>query len=876
MFQSTIAIAFLGTPHGGSDLASWVTIPAKALGVLKSINTDLLSVLQINSEVLYRIQNDFLSLVRDLREQDRSLKITCFFESLSMPHVGTIVARPSASLAGYNTISIHANHRDMVKFNIADDLGFLSVLGELRRWVGDVGYSSQTISRVNVSAKELNQEKNECLKSLAFVEIDSRKANIDSPNPKTCEWIFNNSRYKLWETPNSGPGSRNVLWIKGKPGSGKSTLMKRITLEHDKKALTASIFCFSFFFNARGAELENSPLGLYRSLLFQLLQKSKALMEGFLPRFLQKEPQCQGNKVIWQIREISEFFHSAISEMHSRPIYIFIDALDECEEDEVRKIVKNLEDCSAAAVSNGAILKIGVSSRHYPHISLRTITGQEIFLENHNGLDIHRYVLQELNIHEQNLRAELITGLIRKPAGIFFWTSFMVRRLLKASDQGYSADKMKALLDNVPPSLEGLFVEILTCVDLDRQASMTLLAPWVICALRPLLLYELHVALAFSTNEPPLSLMDPKIRTGFDAERFRKCLIDASGGLFETVWINGREVVQVIHDSVRGFFLESEEAVKIMKLPAGKRFLEYGHEQIVAACGRYFHIMELRRCLPLPKRNGYVAVEEMVAMLYKPVMVPFDDFTPYDTTYFHDSVFIHIKKTFHSSVADLESRDGPVSKSPRKILEGWLVFLYYLIVQTGALSSLQSETLDILQQNTSMISLSVPQFSRMTTCIDNLVIFVNKVMKDGFVLKETSGSRCRDLEIAADSSIYLRWFWKGVLRTPPGSITYHNRSDGSWVAYPNTMALDRILELGNSDHTRLGFGFCLVAGKSHRLTDLENSWSHRQFPSCTVPLQDWQILRSWNSEHSGTESLSEILIPFQIPHFKTDFRVGRR
>ena len=40
VFQSIAAIAFLGSPHEGSDLASWAKIPANAMGVLKFTNTD--------------------------------------------------------------------------------------------------------------------------------------------------------------------------------------------------------------------------------------------------------------------------------------------------------------------------------------------------------------------------------------------------------------------------------------------------------------------------------------------------------------------------------------------------------------------------------------------------------------------------------------------------------------------------------------------------------------------------------------------------------------------------------------------------------------------------------------------------------------------
>ena len=860
ILQSVVAIAFFSTPHGGSDLASWANIPAKALGILDSTNTHLLSVSQTSSEVLYSIQTDFLSMIRDLREQDRSLKITCFWESLSMPHFSSIVTKRSASLRGYNTISIHANHRDMVKFNAVDDPGFLSVLGELRRWVKDIEYFPVTYSIDDARAVELNQMRNECLKSLTFLEIDSRKSDIDKPYPHTCEWIFVNERYKAWDSPNSDSGPKDLLWIKGKPGSGKSVLMKRIAHEHEKEFLAKGILCLSFFFNAHGMRLENSLVGLYRTLLFQLLQKSKPLMQAFLPYFFRKEKQCHGKEVTWCAPELSDFFHQAVAKIQTGPVYVFIDALDECEEDEARKLIKDLEDCLTEATSNGATVKLCLSSRHNPHISLRTVTGQELFVEDHNGSDIGHYVHQELHLYGQSLHT-LTKSVIRRSPGIFLWASFMVRRLLKASDQGFSPEQMTALLDSVLPSLEGLFEEILTTMEQSRRASITILAPFVICAFRLLKLREFHDALMFSADAPPLSLLDSNIRNAFSQERFQKYLVDASGGLFET---NERGFVQVIHESVREFFLGSERITVIMSLPPGKRFLDYSHECILASSRHYFHVMELRRCLPPARANGSIAVTELVAMLQRPVLVPFEALCQYGVDYFHDYVFFHVREIVRYSHNDSDIRDFPITKISRTIFEGWLVLIYYSIVQNGKLSSLQHETLSLLHENTSIIGLSISQLSRVTTSINNLLIFVGQAMKDGFVLKEASGSYYHELQVMANDSTYLELFVYGkadMLRIKRfGSRRFKDwlkLKNGSQMKLPKDVKLDRVLGMYSERHVRrngLGLGFYLVAVNSPTLSDLEHCWSRRDFPWFTIPLRDWLIVEKL--EWTGSQNLN--------------------
>jgi hypothetical protein len=138
IFDCTKGIIFMGTPHTGSWMADWAKIPASALGIVKSTNLTLLKILETDDQLLESIQVGFLAMIRDLRESNRRLEVTCFFEELPLPVVGKVVSKESATFAGYNPISIHANHRDMVKFTSADETGFKRVLGELTRWEAEL------------------------------------------------------------------------------------------------------------------------------------------------------------------------------------------------------------------------------------------------------------------------------------------------------------------------------------------------------------------------------------------------------------------------------------------------------------------------------------------------------------------------------------------------------------------------------------------------------------------------------------------------------------------------------------------------------------------------------------------------------------------
>jgi type II secretory ATPase GspE/PulE/Tfp pilus assembly ATPase PilB-like protein len=64
------------------------------------------------------------------------------------------------------------------------------------------------------------------LQSLTFERMDARLLNITNALPQTCRWFFKEKEFDMWITRNGIEDNHGFLWIKGKPGSGKSTIMK--------------------------------------------------------------------------------------------------------------------------------------------------------------------------------------------------------------------------------------------------------------------------------------------------------------------------------------------------------------------------------------------------------------------------------------------------------------------------------------------------------------------------------------------------------------------------------------------------------------------------------------------------------------------------
>ena len=74
------------------------------------------------------------------------------------------------------------------------------------------------------------------LGTLAFDSMSARESRIAEAHKKTFEWVFdsNKTQFRPWlESEASG----DVFWVTGKPGSGKSTLMKFLC-SHDRTKAT--------------------------------------------------------------------------------------------------------------------------------------------------------------------------------------------------------------------------------------------------------------------------------------------------------------------------------------------------------------------------------------------------------------------------------------------------------------------------------------------------------------------------------------------------------------------------------------------------------------------------------------------------------------
>ncbi|KAF7507882.1 hypothetical protein GJ744_010046 [Endocarpon pusillum] len=240
-----------------------------------------------------------------------------------------------------------------------------------------------------------------------------------------------------------------LLWIKGRPGSGKSVLMKSLYASREQARDRRSTFMLKFFFNARGIQKERTifeflPLYVRKTRPHGKTVESvkrdevvSAQLAQLRRRSLQRQALLTGlEEDLWNAAELADIFDATIEKQPGKLIEIFIDALDECDEDEIRELISRFDQTIDHARSSGSRLCICWSSRYYPRITLRSKQLLEIAIESDNGSDIRTYVIRELTNFRSTLLEPLRQNILSRAQSVFLWVVLVIRLLRKAMDQG--------------------------------------------------------------------------------------------------------------------------------------------------------------------------------------------------------------------------------------------------------------------------------------------------------------------------------------------------------------------------------------------------------------------------------------------------------
>ena len=126
----------------------------------------------------------------------------------------------------------------------------------------------------------------------------------------------------------------SLLLIEGKPGSGKSTLVKRIlsTLLPDHQATdneTDSPLVAYFFYSYRGGALETSHQVMLQSILYQLLRQELTKLYPLFRKAYRRRLRHRIHE--WEMADLVQILSSLQNFDLGKRFFIILDGMDESE-----------------------------------------------------------------------------------------------------------------------------------------------------------------------------------------------------------------------------------------------------------------------------------------------------------------------------------------------------------------------------------------------------------------------------------------------------------------------------------------------------------------------------------------------------------------
>ncbi|CAI6098976.1 unnamed protein product, partial [Clonostachys chloroleuca] len=442
-----------------------------------------------------------------------------------------------------DNIPLNRDYSGLVKYSSRSQGDYTVVRERLRRLIDKAKQEVATrFAEYNLyqPQSEITQA---CLRSLAFDDMDGRQNKIAAAAKDICKWLLSHETLVQWTRQ-----YRGLLWIKGKPGSGKLTLLK-FALCEVPAYYGADTLVFSFFFHGRGYELQRNLLGLFRSILYQLLSCVPGALRDLIDEFEAKRKSVgePGEKWQWHLQQLQAFLASSLPRILKRfPVIVFIDALDECGEQPAVELIGYLKDLLLGLPLTNSRFGIFFSCRYYPIVELDS--GSTILLDTENNADITTYI--QTRFSGSYTDAQIQSIISDSAQGVFMWAHFVVERVLQLKRQGESRGKIKTEIKRTPQTLDDLYHGLIQGVE-NRSDALRLMQ-WICFSIRPLTTDELQWAMAVQPDRTHKSLEECQHSEDFIAdENVDRRIKTLSCGLAEIVASTTAPVVQFIHQTVQ-------------------------------------------------------------------------------------------------------------------------------------------------------------------------------------------------------------------------------------------------------------------------------------------------------------------------------------
>ncbi|KAI0382416.1 hypothetical protein F5Y04DRAFT_287874, partial [Hypomontagnella monticulosa] len=327
------------------------------------------------------------------------------------------------------------------------------------------------------------------INSLSFKTCAVRHGSIPYAHEKTFKWVFQQGHSKATNLLDWLRHGDDVFWVSGKPGSGKSTLMKYLADNDNTKAALEvwsgprKVLIASHYFWIAGTAMQKSQQGLFQTLIREILKQCPEMVEiACGSRWSLQSGESFSES--WELSELRHAMHT-IARQDTLPVNIcfFIDGLDEYDGEHLQ-FTRDLLD-----LSKSRYIKLCVSSRplNVFEDAFGASTSKKLYMQDLTANDIRNFTTYRLSSHPRwgNLVSQpqgpcdLVDRVTEKSQGVFLWV-FLVTKLLR---EGLTNDDdmhdLYKRLDSFPGDLEGFFEHMLNSVESfyhEKMATSILMA----------------------------------------------------------------------------------------------------------------------------------------------------------------------------------------------------------------------------------------------------------------------------------------------------------------------------------------------------------------------------------------------------------------
>ncbi|KAH9966804.1 hypothetical protein BC827DRAFT_1153140 [Russula dissimulans] len=372
---------------------------------------------------------------------------------------------------------------------------------------------------------------------------------LGTPHRVTANWFFQDSRFRDWKENGS------LLWISGNPGVGKSVICSAIIEDIKRRHKDAKALIAYYYFDFRDAS-KRDLRGLLASLLFQFGQDSDHCCNILYNLCI----ECRNGHEQPSIVALTECLQSMLSLLGQVPVFIILDALDECPSttgtwsarDEVMNFVEKLVG------SDHSDLHICITSR--PEQDIKSILdrltspSRRVSLHEEDGQrqDIKSFVRSFVEAVMWRWREEdrelVINTLSQRAHGMFRWVLCQLDTLRRRPPPS-----IRKALNELPATLDGTYERILQEIPAEKREYTHRLFQCMVSAIRPLQVEELAeiFAIDFDTNRG--AALAPDLVEAWRPENPEDEVLSACSTLIAIVDGGDIKVVQFSHFSVKEF-----------------------------------------------------------------------------------------------------------------------------------------------------------------------------------------------------------------------------------------------------------------------------------------------------------------------------------